>query len=270
MKTGLVSITFRQLEPTEIIRLCIENNLEGIEWGSDVHVPPGDIAKASEVCALTRAAGLKVAAYGSYYFLAGDAGKNNHTFDAVLESAVALGAPVIRVWAGTKGSDTASEEDWQAVIADGRRIGELAARQGLKIAFEYHQGTLTDSTEAAVRLLGEIDHAAVRSFWQPPNGAELDYCCEGLEQVINLGKLESVHAFHWWPGYKDRHPLATGADRWKQYLSLVHEHEKETGYDERYVCLEFVRDDKPENLVDDAKTLNRLVAAIENEDEVIG
>ena len=268
MKTGLVSITFRQLEPAEIVNLCIEHNLAAIEWGGDVHVPPGDLKKAKEVRALTESAGLKVAAYGSYYFLAGSASRNIHPFEAVLESAVALGAPLIRVWAGAKGSDKATEEDWQTAIADSRRIGDLAAKQGLKVAYEYHQGTLTDSTQSAVRLMKAVNHTAVASFWQPPNGAELQDCCEGLQQVLNLKKLESVHVFHWWPGFKDRHPLSTGVERWKKYLRLVHRYEQMTGDKERYVCLEFVKDDKPAHLADDAKTLHQVLAEIENEDEV--
>lgn len=268
MKTGLVSITFRQLEPAEIVNLCVVNNLAAIEWGGDVHVPPGDLEKAMEIRALTEAAGLKVAAYGSYYFLAGSASKNRHAFETILESAVALGAPLIRVWAGAKGSDKATEEDWQIAIADSRRIGDLAAKRGLKVAYEYHQGTLTDTTHSAVRLIKSVDHAAVSSFWQPPNGAELENCCEGLKQVITLNKLSSVHAFHWWPEFKDRHPLSAGVERWKKYLALVHEHEQKTGDIERYVCLEFVKDDEPENLANDAQTLHQMLAEIEHEYEV--
>ena len=33
--------------------------MEGIEWGGDVHVPPGDEARARDVAALTREAGLE-------------------------------------------------------------------------------------------------------------------------------------------------------------------------------------------------------------------
>ncbi len=41
-RAGLVSVTFRQLSPEEIVRVAREAGLTVIEWGGDVHVPPGD------------------------------------------------------------------------------------------------------------------------------------------------------------------------------------------------------------------------------------
>ena len=95
MKTGLTSVTFRQKSPEEIIALAKEAGLTGIEWGGDIHVPAGDTKTASEIGRKTREAGLAVLSYGSYY--RGDEGED---FAPVLASAKALGAPVIRIWAG--------------------------------------------------------------------------------------------------------------------------------------------------------------------------
>ena len=64
---GLVSVSFRQLPAEEIVRLCAECGLEAVEWGGDIHVPHGDCATAEKVSGLTEAAGLRTAAYGSYY-----------------------------------------------------------------------------------------------------------------------------------------------------------------------------------------------------------
>ena len=66
---GLVSISFRGLCPDEIISLCKENGLCKIEWGSDVHVPVGDIKKAKEISEKCKTAGVDPFAYGSYYRL---------------------------------------------------------------------------------------------------------------------------------------------------------------------------------------------------------
>jgi len=66
---GLVSITFRKLSPEQIIELVRKAGLSGIEWGGDIHVPHGDIARAKEVKSMTKEAGLRVAVYGSYYHL---------------------------------------------------------------------------------------------------------------------------------------------------------------------------------------------------------
>ncbi|MET0262082.1 MAG: sugar phosphate isomerase/epimerase, partial [Rariglobus sp.] len=64
---GLVSVTFRKLSPNEVAGLVKKAGLKGIEWGGDIHVPHGDLARAREVRELTLEHGLKTAAYGSYY-----------------------------------------------------------------------------------------------------------------------------------------------------------------------------------------------------------
>jgi 3-dehydroshikimate dehydratase len=82
---GLVSVTFRQLAPREIVQLAAAAGLRGIEWG-------GDIPAARAVRQLTQDAEIRVLAYGSYFrFQPGVA------FEPVLETAVALGAPLIRI-----------------------------------------------------------------------------------------------------------------------------------------------------------------------------
>ena len=81
---GLVSITYRQLTPEQIIVLCRDNNLSAIEWGGDIHVPHGDLDTAAQVAEMTRTAGLSMPAYGTYY-KAGSYGDNYRTeFDKIL------------------------------------------------------------------------------------------------------------------------------------------------------------------------------------------
>ncbi|MFN2155934.1 MAG: sugar phosphate isomerase/epimerase, partial [Anaerolineae bacterium] len=96
IRSGLVSITFRQLSPAEIVARAAQAGLEAIEWGGDVHVPHGDVDAARTVRRTTEEAGLQVAAYGAYYRVGHE---EPCPFADVLESAVALGAPLIRVWA---------------------------------------------------------------------------------------------------------------------------------------------------------------------------
>ncbi len=78
--TGLVSVSFRKLPPEQIIALARQAGLQSIEWGGDVHVPPENLENARVIGEMTRAAGLSVACYGSYYRLtdaeAGMAEKN--------------------------------------------------------------------------------------------------------------------------------------------------------------------------------------------------
>ena len=133
---GLVSITFRQLGVREIVELVQEAGLECIEWGADVHVPTGDVGVAKELRKVMQGEGLRTAAYGSYYRV-GESGKEGSQFECVLESAVALESPVIRVWAGSVGTAEANDVQWCRVVEDGRRIAELASEVGTGISFEF-------------------------------------------------------------------------------------------------------------------------------------
>ena len=111
MKTGMTSVTFRNKSAEEIVRLTQKAGLTGIEWGGDVHVPAGDRAAARKAALLTREAGLEVLSYGSYF-----RAQEGEDFSPVLESAIELGAPVIRMWAGFKPYEESSRKNlrrWQ-------------------------------------------------------------------------------------------------------------------------------------------------------------
>jgi sugar phosphate isomerase/epimerase len=245
---GLVSVTFRKLSPPEVVALARKANLRGIEWGGDIHVPHGDIGRAREVRALTQEAGLVVAAYGSYY-KAGWSELNGLPFRSVLDSAVELGAPTIRVWPGVKGSADVDENGRWAVIEDLKRIATQAAQVGVSITLEFHSGSLTDTNESASQLLVELDHANIFMGWQPHNGEETADCVDGLGAV--LPKVGNIHVFHWWPTSGDRHPLAEGEARWAAFFKKLG-----TLPGDRYALLEFVPGETVESLMRDAATLN--------------
>ncbi|TLS49242.1 TIM barrel protein [Paenibacillus antri] len=250
IRTGLVSITFRSLTPARVAALAAEAGLEAIEWGGDIHVPHGDVAAAREVARLTREAGLAVAAYGSYYRLAAGA-EQAFDFDDVLSTALALGAPSIRVWAGDRGSDGA-DEAWRArATADARRIAEAAAREGVLVCLEYHARTLTDTCDSAIRLLREADHPNLRTLWQPEVGGSPERLLEELRRLAPW--LEYVHAYHW--EGRERHPFAEGEDVWRRYLN-----ELSALPGDRFALLEFVAEDDPARLAEDAAALKRFAS----------
>ena len=251
MRPGLVSITFRQLTPAEIVNRAAEAGLACIEWGGDVHVPHGDVSKAREVATLTTAHGLAVSAYGSYLRLADPEAPAD---EAVIETAVALGAPTIRIWAGRKGSADASARERQAVADAALKLADAAAASGLTISYEFHRGTLTDTPESAARLLQEAPHPAIRSFWQPPVGMADAECLASMDAVMPA--LSNVHAFHWWPDSKTRLPLASGRDRWVQFLRKI----RAAGHDPD-VLLEFLPDNDPDILSRESAALKEILQA---------
>lgn len=250
---GLVSVTFRNLGCREIAGLVRKAGLSSIEWGGDVHVPQGDIKKAKEARKLTEDAGLMTAAYGSYYRVGCELIKTGDKtdFKKTLETALALGAPVIRVWAGDRGSAQADAAWKEKVIDESREISTEAGKEGITVAFEFHGGTLTDTNESALELIEQIDRENVKTYWQPPVGSSMDYRLEGLRML--LPSLSNVHAFHC--KGRERRPFSEGEEEWKEYISLIDEAESS-----RHVLLEFVRDDSPEHFLEDAGALKKLAA----------
>ena len=194
MKTGLVSITFRRFSPGEIIALTQRANLDGIEWGGDVHVPHGDLQAARQVLAETRKANLQVACYGSYY-RAGVSENDGLSWVQVLATAKTLAAPMIRVWAGNRGTQESDAAYRQTVIDDLGRICELAARENIAVALEFHGGTLTDSGENALQVLAGVQQPNLGCLWQPRVGQAVETRLNDLEWVAPY--LSNVHVFQW-------------------------------------------------------------------------
>lgn len=250
MKSGLLSVTFRKLGVKEIIGLIRQAGLEVVEWGGDIHVPPGDPHIAEEVGKMTRDAGIEVAAYGSYYRL-GPGPEQEAAFDQVLQSALKLKAPVIRVWAGRQGSDEVDGKLREEIVQDARRIADLAQKAGIRIDVEYHGKTLTDTTASAVQFFTETNHTNVRSYWQPRTNETVEERLEGIRAIAPW--LSNIHVFHW--SKSGRLSLTEGADSWKKYLRLFRSLDIDP-----CLMLEFVKDDRTEQFLQDAEALKTLIS----------
>jgi len=240
IRPGLVSITYRALSPSEIVWLAREANLEGIEWGGDVHVPT--VTTAREVRTLTEDAGLAVAAYGSYWRARGD-------FEEVAEIAATLGAPTIRVWGGDKGTKDSDQTHRAQVVNALHQACEIASQNGQTVSLEFHAGTLTDTLDSTLRLVQEVGHPALRLYWQPaPNRPHAERQ-EELKAV--LPQLTNLHVFQWTKPEASvlRHALEEGAAEWPDYLKAAN--------GDRFALLEFVPNDDPDLLNREAATLRR-------------
>ncbi len=162
MKKGLCSVTFRTKTVAKIISLSAKQGLDCIEWGGDIHVPCGKTARAEKVGAATVKAGLGVYSYGSY-FRCDDLDK----FERTSDTAYALGAKIIRVWAGTKDAEKCSEEDFLRLTETLRRCCDFAQKRGQTVACEFHGGTYNNGRENALRLIKSVDRKNFKTYWQP-------------------------------------------------------------------------------------------------------
>lgn len=245
-RTGVCSVTFRSLAPADVIDAVVAAGLDGIEWGADVHVPPGEDALAADVRRRTDDAGLTCPSYGSYLA----AGKSSPERTApVLATAVALGATNVRVWCPFGAPPGSDDELFRHAAADLATWSALAADAGLALSVEFHAGTFTETAAGARDLLdasGRPDN--LFTYWQP---VESTAGTAADEAAAVRPDVSHVHVFHWRSG-GERRPLAEGT-AWPSLLAELAGPSRFTG--ERFALLEFVRDDRPEQLRDDAATL---------------
>lgn len=251
IKSGVVSVTFRNKSCRELVDITARAGLESIEWGSDVHVPAGDIAKAKEVRDMTVSAGLDVASYGSYYHIG-----LKQDFAPYLETAVALGAPNIRIWATKTPSKACDTSYWNFAAEDACRISEEAKKAGITVSTEYHGMSLTDTLESTLRLLDSVKSDNFYSYWQQPLFIKFEEQLPQMTQLLNTGKLSNVHVFTHYSSFPA--PLATleeGRDEWTGYFAKLNEQDVL-----RYALIEFVRDGSDESFMNDSAVLKELLA----------
>ena len=252
---GLVSISFRSRTPAELLAACRRAGLQGIEWGGDVHVPHGNLEVAREVAARTREAGLEIPSYGSYYRVGRDESAQV-SFARVLDTAVVLQTPLIRVWAGEQGSAATTPATRARIIAESRRIGTMAREAGIGVAFEFHCNTLTDATESAIGLMEATSDAGLCCYWQPSVGWTHAAQLDALRRLRST--LAHLHVYQWQSDGR-REPLATGRDAWREFLAEAGTVPLPAGLKQRWALLEFVKDDSLEQLQEDAETLRKML-----------
>ncbi len=245
---GAVSATFKKLplSADEILALLRECGLKTVEWSENAHVFPDDPDGAAVLRQKTLDAGLTIAAYGSYYRL-GEHERPEEDFRKSLRSAQALGAPVIRLWAGTAASWDTDEDTRARLTREAALVARMCGDAQIKAALEWHKNTLTDTNESALRLIREADAPNLYCLWQPTVALSPRERVEGIRQL--RGRLLNFHVYSWPDGA--RGPL--NAAEWQYYFDAARE-PKQT----RAALLEFVRDDSPDQFRRDAAVLVQL------------
>ncbi len=256
LRPGLCSVTFRGLDCDTVIGLATRAGLAAIEWGTDVHLPPGDLARARDLARRCADAGLATPTLGSY--LRSEDGDDDSLND-VLDTAEAIGAARIRVWAGRKGSAEAGADDRAAVAANVNRYCEAAAARGLAIALEFHPNTLTDTAPSAAALLNAVPHPGLRSYWQPKPDMTAEMVREEIALIAH--RLSDLHVFHWVGEAKVRRPLAEGRGFWAAAFAAAAELAPAPDNAPRHAFMEFVQDDSPDRFIADAAVFTDLCAA---------
>ena len=170
---GLVSATFKTESSDFVLAALQKAELYAVEWSENWHIPAGDTALARDLRERTLAQGADIAAYGSYYRL----GQNSDPvkeFLPTLQSAAALGAPLIRIWGGDRPSAALDGDTRKKLAAEAKTVSDMAASEGIKVALEWHKNTVTDTNESGLSFLDEAAADNLYCLWQPTVALNMD------------------------------------------------------------------------------------------------
>lgn len=246
-QTGVASVSFRSLGVDEIVKLAKEAGLDGIEWGSDVHVPCGANETAKSVKERMEANGLAVLSYGSYFRLGVS---RTDDIACYLATANALGAPVMRIWAGNRSSEDCTPAKFDSFVEKSKRVAALAEQYGVVLGLECHDSTFTDDYAFEKRLLDAVNSPHFKTYWQPNRFRSFAYNFEAAKALAPYAV--TIHTQRW--EGDTRFFLEDFRQEWESYMDVL----KATQINYNFV-LEFMPDNRPESLKKEAKTLRSLL-----------
>ena len=248
-KLGLCSVTFRERPAGDIIGICRDLGLQGIEWGGDIHLKPDThTGHAEELAGRCAEAGIATPSYGSYFdVLEGEP----QDFGPVLSTTMALGADTVRVWPGWVRPEDVSEYQFESLARTSRRIAEMAVVRGIRVAFEFHDEAPTEGADATLRLLERVGHSNLYTYYQPIRPDEIGWNLENLERVYD--RLAYVHVQV--NDGEDNFPLADYRTLWAGIIRRL----KDRAYG-GWLLFEFNRDNSVRQLELDTALIRELIA----------
>ena len=240
-KLGLVSISFRDKTPSQILKAMNDCGLSFIEWGSDVHAPP---QKAAEIADVQKMYGVECSSYGTYFRF----GTNPLSeLCEYIYAAKMLGTDILRLWCGNKNSEDYSQKEKESLFYECREASEIAKKHNVILCMECHNRTYTNSTLASLELMENVNSPYFRMYWQPNQFKSFEENMEYAKAISPYTK--NIHVFNW--RGEQRYSLHEGIKEWKAFLSAFGK--------EHTLLLEFMPDDKIETLQYELEALKEIV-----------
>jgi len=160
MKIGMVSVTFIKQPIEEVFRIAKKAGIDGIEWSArGEHVINDE--NIDKIKQLSEQEKIEIFSLGSYCYMS-----DPSECIGVVEMAVRMTAPVIRIWAGKKSPQDCSKEEFAHIVENTRIMADYASKYNITLGFEYHRNSLTETAESAVSLITAIGRNNVKLYWQ--------------------------------------------------------------------------------------------------------
>jgi 3-dehydroshikimate dehydratase len=167
----------------------------GVEvWGREPHVGEVyDYNRSRQCRRLCEERHLEIVAFGSYLRF-GATRKIQDGVDLLetLQTAHALRAPIVRVWASDVPSASADAKTWHNAVAEAREAAQRCRKLGIILAVEMHDDTLADTADTARRFIDEADCENLRLNYQPAGRDGLGDPLTRLTRVMDY--VVHVHA----------------------------------------------------------------------------
>ena len=213
-RLGLVSVSFRQHSPEEILPAVKAAGLSCIEWGSDVHAPCDDTERLMEIARLQKEYGIPCASYGTYFRL-GETPLEE--LEKYIRAAAILGTNILRLWCGRMSGAAMTEEERSELLSLCRKAADIARANGVILCMECHKKTFTEVPEDAVMLMKAVNSPHFRMYWQPFQWQSVRENLENAKKIAPYS--EHIHVFNWKDDQKL--PLAEAIPVWQDYLRAL-------------------------------------------------
>ncbi len=259
MEIGLCSICFHESPLVEVLDLAKKTGFDGVEiWGEEPHtLYPFDKKKIENISQMVKERGLSISMFGSYI---SPSMKNfKEKAKESLKITHTLGAPLMRVWAGNKGSKEADKENWKVCIEGFKWLSQEAKKYNITLAIEMHEGTLADLGKSALNLIEKVGEDNLKANFQVNFTLQKDDPMERLKLVSPY--IVNCHLQNFKNFQKDKNSfterslLKEGIVNYKEIISFL------KGKDFKgYLEVEFEKDPKEENLKKDYEFLKELLS----------
>ena len=241
---GLVSVSFRQHSPKEILEVTRAVGLSCIEWGSDVHAPCRDIERLREIAALQKEYGIFCSSYGTYFRL----GETPiEELEAYIQASRILGTNILRLWCGVKSGKDMTNEEQDALLDVCGTAAKVAEANGVILCLECHKKTFTEDPDDAIHLMETINSPNFRMYWQPFQWQSAEQNIENAKKIAPFA--EHIHVFNW--KGSEKLPLADAVGEWQEYIKVFST--------PRTLLLEFMPNGTVEELAAETAALRAII-----------
>lgn len=240
-KIGLCSVTFRKKSVDEVVEIARKAGVRYIEWGGDIHVKT--IEAARKVKNLCDIANIKICSYGSYYNCIE---YDENKWREICQIAKAMNAESIRVWLGKKDSEITTEDEYNTLVSNSKKMCDIASEYSLIVCPECHDNTFNNNTDAILKFIGELKKANFKTYFQS-RYFRLEYDLDRIERTHNY--IKDVHV-----SYRDLKKEQRYKKKDKKYIEKLLKKLKTNEFD-GIIMVEFVSQDSEANFLKDVQKL---------------